>query len=127
MVSDEARVAHDNGGKSDKGARRDKDSASLLADVVILSEEMLSFARENNWDVVTSYETKRRELLRECFSQPVPDAQSELFSQALAAMLHMNEELIELLEAAKSNVAIKRTDVQYKMKSLSHYLDVQGD
>jgi hypothetical protein len=42
-------------------------------------------------------------------------------------MLHMNEELIELLEAAKSNVAIKKTDVQYKMKSLSHYLDVQGD
>lgn len=113
--------------KSDKGAMLNKDSAGLLADVVILSEEMLSFARENNWDVVTSYETKRRDLLRECFSQPVPDAQSELFSQALAAMLHMNEELIELLEAAKSNVAIKKTDVQYKMKSLSHYLDVQGD
>ena len=99
--------------------------ASGLAQVLLMTENMLSLAREDSWDAVTNLEEQRREVLAACFASPIPPSQSEIFSEALAAMLHMNEEMIALLEAAKENVAIKRTDQRYKKRSLGHYLDIE--
>ena len=101
------------------------DSSSLLARVVLITQEMLDLAHKDQWDLVTSKERDRRVLLADCFADSVPTGQSQLFSEALAAMLHMNEEMIGLLEAAKENVAIKRTDQSHKKRSLGHYLDVE--
>jgi hypothetical protein len=99
--------------------------ATILADVLLLTEKMLTSARSDAWDIVTSYEQERRAALAICFSGPIPLDQSQIFSEALAAMLHMNEEMIGLLEAAKENVAIKRTDQTHKKRSLGHYLDIE--
>jgi hypothetical protein len=99
--------------------------ATVLANVVLLTEKMLCSAREDAWDAVTKYEQERRKALEFCFSTPIPSGQSELFSEALAAMLFMNEEMLSLLEAAKENVAIKRTDHQHAKRSLGHYLDIE--
>jgi len=99
--------------------------ASGLAQVLLMTENMLSLAREDSWDAVTNLEEQRREVLAACFASPIPPSQSEIFSEALAAMLHMNEEMIGLLEAAKENVAIKRTDQRHKKRSLGHYLDIE--
>ena len=100
--------------------------ASVLASVVLLTEKMLCSARDDAWEAVTKYEQERREALALCFATPVPVEQSGLFSEALAAMLHMNEEMIGLLEAAKENVAIKRTDQGRTKRSLGHYLDIEN-
>ena len=100
--------------------------AGGLASVVLLTEIMLRSAREDAWEAVTKYEKERRDALALCFSTPVPVEQSALFSEALAAMLHMNEEMIGLLEAAKKNVAIKRTDQIRTKRSLGHYLDIEN-
>jgi hypothetical protein len=100
--------------------------SSILADVLLLTEKMLCSAREDAWDAVTKYEEERRDALALCFAAPVPVDQSALFSEALAAMLHMNEEMIGLLEAAKENVAIKRTDQGRAKRSLGHYLDIEN-
>ena len=99
--------------------------ASVLASVVLLTEKMLCSARDDEWEAVTEYELERREALALCFATPIPVEQSELFSEALAAMLHMNEEMIGLLEVAKENVAIKRSDQRHVKRSVSHYLDVE--
>jgi hypothetical protein len=99
--------------------------AKLLAAIVLLTQEMLDLAQTDHWDEVTSREKQRQTLLSDCFAHPIPDAQSHLFSEALAAMLAMNEEMIGLLETAKENVAIKRTDQRYKKRSLGHYLDIE--
>ena len=99
--------------------------ASQLAQVLLITEEMLAFAQKDSWDVVTELEEQRREALAVCFSSPVPSSQAEVFSEALAAMLHMNEEMIGLLEAAKEHVAIKRSDQRHVKRSVSHYLDVE--
>ena len=72
-----------------------------------MTQEMLELAHADLWDEVTSLERERQSLLSNCFAQPIPDAQSGLFSEALAAMLAINEEIIGLLEVAKQNVAIK--------------------
>ena len=100
-------------------------SASSLAKVLLMTENMLAHAREDSWEAVTDLEEHRREVLAACFASPIPPSQSEIFSEALAAMLHMNEEMIGLLEAAKENVAIKRTDQSHKKRSLGHYLDIE--
>ena len=102
------------------------DSASSLANILLMTQEMLELARDEDWSKVTDLEEERRNLLATCFAAPIPEAQSQLFSEALAAMLQMNEEMIGLLEAAKANVAIKRTDQKHKKNSLTHYLDIEN-
>lgn len=102
-----------------------KNPASTLAEVLQISKEMQTHAENNEWASVTELESKRREALESCFSQPIPEEQSPLFSEALAAMLHMNEELIAMLELAKEDVAIRRTDQQRVSRSIGHYLDVK--
>ena len=99
--------------------------AALLADVLLLTEKMLTYAQNDEWESVTRLEEERRDALATCFSVTIPQSQGEGFSQALAAMLHMNEEMIGLLEAAKANVAIKRSDQTHTKRSLGHYLDVE--
>jgi hypothetical protein len=90
-----------------------------------MTENMLSLARDNSWDAVTDLEGHRKEALAACFASPIPPSQSEIFSEALAAMLHMNEEMIGLLEVAKENVAIKRSDQRRAKRSVGYYLDIE--
>lgn len=111
---------------SGKNLNRASDSASTLAGILLMTQEMLELARNEDWSKVTNLEEERRKLLATCFASPIPEEQSELFSEALAAMLQMNEEMIGLLETAKANVAIKRTDQKYKKNSLTHYLDIDN-
>jgi hypothetical protein len=101
-------------------------SAGVLADILMMTEGMLEQARNNQWEEVTRLEEQRREALNVCFSSDIPVEQTKIFSEALAVMLHMNEELIALLENAKAEVAIKRTDQARTSKSLGHYLDIES-
>lgn len=98
--------------------------STLLARVLQITQEMLESANRGDWENVTDLEDDRRELLAQCFASPVPDDQSQIFSEGLAVMLNLNEELIHLLEFAKAEVAIKRTDQQHARKSVGCYLDI---
>jgi len=98
-----------------------------LANVILMTERMVSLAKDNQWDSVTELEEERRLELQDCFSKPIPESQSTLFSEALAAMLHMNEELISILELAKADIAIKRTDQRRTRTSVKHYLDIENE
>lgn len=100
--------------------------AGRLASILVITKKMLLEARNGSWDQVTEMEMQRALVLRECFSSPIPEQHSDTFTDALAAMLHMNEELIALLENAKAEVAIKRTDQARTSKSLGHYLDIES-
>ena len=61
--------------------------AGSLANILVMTEEMLESARNDQWDDVTEMEELRRQALSECFSAPIPEEYSELFTEALAAML----------------------------------------
>ena len=100
-------------------------SPAALANILVMTENMLELARSNDWETVTQVEETRRAALEACFVGEIPVEHGELFTEALAAMLHMNEELIALLEAAKAEVAIKRTDQIKVNRSVGHYLDVE--
>ena len=100
---------------------------ALMANVVVLSHKMLEFARAGDWDSVTRLEYERRTVIRDCFDSKVETLQTELFSEALSAVLSLNEEVIAMLENAKADIAVKRTDQKYTSRSVSHYLDVKYD
>jgi hypothetical protein len=99
--------------------------AVILAEVLGLTSEMISAAHDDRWDEVAEMEEKRRAALGDCFRMPIEDSQSELFSEAIAAMLHMNEELIALLETAKKAVAVKRTNQRFTRNSVGRYIDIE--
>jgi hypothetical protein len=104
---------------------QNESQSNRLAKVLLVSEEMLGLARDNEWQLVAELEKTRRENLEQCFALPVPDGSEQLFSEALAAMLTLNEELIALLETAKSDIAIKRIEQGRNKKSISFYLDAE--
>lgn len=111
----------------DKDRKTPDDScvSQLLADVLLISEKMLQLGREDKWDTVAELESKRAYFLKQCFDSPISDDRFDVFSQALAVMLHLNEELITVLEEAKGQAAIQRTDTRKKASSVKHYLDVE--
>jgi hypothetical protein len=88
---------------------------------------MLEAARSGDWPLVTAMENKRSQLVKQCFSEPVGAENSELFSEALAIMLHMNEELVALLEDAKGRAAVRHTDDQFAHEAISSYLDIKSE
>lgn len=101
-----------------------KGQCALMANILMRTHRMLEAGRAGDWDIVTAAEKKRSLLLRDCFVEPVHPANSELFSEALAAMLHMNEELVALLNVAKANVANKHGRDLKTQQAIGHYLDI---
>ena len=98
---------------------------TLLANVLLMTQHMLEIARGDNWQQVADLEGERRELLNECFASAVAPEHSEIFSEALAAMLHLNEELVSLLDSAKAEAAAKHAGQVTTHRQLNQYLDVE--
>ena len=98
---------------------------ALMANILTRTSRMLDVARSGDWTLVAAMENKRGQLVKQCFSEPVSAENSEIFSEALAIMLHMNEELVALLNAAKTNAAIKHGNDRKKHQAVAHYLDTE--
>ncbi len=97
---------------------------ALMANVLTRTSRMLDAARSGDWTLVAAMENKRSQLVKQCFSEPVSAENSEIFSEALAIMLHMNEELVALLNVAKANASVKHGDDRKKHQAVAHYLDI---
>lgn len=104
-----------------------KGQCALMANILMRTHRMLEAARAGDWDVVTASEKKRAQLLRDCFAEPVHPANGELFSEALAAMLHMNEELVALVTQAREAASLNQKKVLSGHKAVAHYLEVDGE
>ena len=98
---------------------------ALLANVLTRTSRMLVAAQSGDWALVTAMENKRSQLIKQCFSEPVSEENSALFSEALTIMLHMNEELVALLEAAKANAAVRHKGDRGAHEAIGHYLDAK--
>ena len=99
---------------------------ALLANVLTRTSRMLEAARSGDWPLVTAMENKRSQLVKQCFSEPVSPENTEIFSEALAIMLHMNEELVSLLNEAKQDAAVRHTDDKHSHEAVGHYLDTKS-
>ena len=100
--------------------------ASKLASVLRLTQRMLEAAQQGDWVEVAEGETRRQSLLQECFQDPVEPHLAEVSAEALATMLHLNEELVALLETAKEELSAAMKGGGGQKKKLAHYLDVDS-
>jgi len=98
-----------------------------LAAVVLLTKRMLDLARENEWEQVSESERCRQCLLQDCFEAEVQPHNSQLFSEAIAAMLHMNEELMAILAEARREASTSLCNERRGHQAVSYYLDVSSD
>ena len=97
---------------------------ALMANVLMRTSRMLVAAQSGDWALVTALENKRSQPIKQCFSAPVSEENSALFSEALAIMLHMNEELGALLEADKANAVVRHMGDRGAYEAIGQYLDV---
>ena len=91
------------------------------------TQQMLLEAECGHWDSIQRLESERKIILNRCFEQKVADRNGEIFAEALATMLHMNEELVALLENAKAHAAVRHTDDQFAHEAIGHYLDTKSE
>ena len=77
----------------------------LLATVIKTTRNMLALAEQEAWDAVADLEVLRREDLKRCFEIPLQEDKGELVAEALAVLLHLNEELMSQLKTARDHVA----------------------
>ena len=98
-----------------------------LASVLLATDEMLNAAQGGHWDRVSELESSRRKRLDRCFAQTILPENSELFSEALAVMLHLNEELVSLIERAKVEASVSFSKERRGQRAVKHYLDVSVD
>lgn len=75
-----------------------------LAYVLGLTKDMLEHADAGEWGKVADIEQQRREDLVACFADARPSGEPELVAQAMAALLHLNEELMLMLKDARQEV-----------------------
>lgn len=87
------------------------DQAKLLARTLELTQEMLLRAQQGDWQKVADLEIARRRELELCFSIAITEAKGELVAEALAVLLHLNEELLSLLMSARDH-AKRATELQ---------------
>lgn len=98
-----------------------------LASVLLATDEMLNAAQGGHWDRVSELESSRRKRLDRCFAQTILPENSELFSEALAVMLHLNEELVLLIERAKVEASVSFSKERRGQRVIKHYLDVDAE
>ncbi len=95
-----------------------------LALVLTLTEQMIVLADEGEWGQVVDLELKRREDLAACFSDSRPAADTELVAEAMAALLHLNEELMAKLKVARSQVMEQGREYARQRDAVGSYRDV---
>ena len=97
----------------------------LLATVIKTTRNMLLLAEQEAWDGVADLEVLRREDLKRCFEIPVVEDQGELVAEALAVILHLNEELMSRLEVARDVVREEGSAQARTLEAVVEYQSMQ--
>lgn len=97
-----------------------------LAQVLTVTKQMLVYADNGQWDLVAEMESERREDLAACFSSSTPAADAELAAQAMAALLHLNEELMAKLKVARTEVMMLAQEHTRNRQAMDSYQAVDA-
>lgn len=97
-----------------------------LVEVLEKTKLMVDHAMVGNWSEVATLEEQRRGDLNECFAYKIADDDSYLMSEALATVLHMNEELMNIVSKARRDLIKQQSETTQTKVRLNDYLDVSG-
>ncbi len=96
-----------------------------LAQVLSMTRDMLDLANNGEWERVAELERDRRGDLQRCFTEPVGPEHGELVAEALAVLLHLNEELMGLLGDAREAILEQGAQQARRRTALGQYQSVQ--
>lgn len=96
-----------------------------LADVLTRTRSMVQHAHAGDWDRVAELERCRRDDLQDCFAAPVAPEHGEIVAEALAVMLHLNEELMGVLATARDSVLEQGAEQSRTRSAIVNYQAVQ--
>lgn len=74
----------------------DLERLQQLREIVLLSKEMLSHAKQNDWTRVAELEAGRRKLVMRCFQQAARYEDTAEVAPAIKEILRLNQEVMEL-------------------------------
>jgi len=94
-----------------------------MARALSITKHMLRLAEIGDWAGVTECERLRREDINGCFDRMATPENGELIAEALAAILHLNEELLEHLRQARAAVMEAGSNHQRTKQALVSYSD----
>lgn len=94
-----------------------------LARALVLSKEMLACARREEWQEVSRLEVARKDDLQACFSRPLESGDSPVVAEAVAALLHLNEEIAALVEQARQQLAGQNRELTRGRAAVGSYLN----
>lgn len=97
-----------------------------LAHVLTLTKQMLVHADNGEWEKVAQQELGRRDDLAACFADMAPVADAELFAEAMAALLHLNEELMSKLKVARTAVMEQGREYKRNRNAMDSYQAVDA-
>lgn len=96
-----------------------------LAHVLTLTKQMLVHADKGEWEHVTELEVERRDDLTTCFAESASIADSVLIAEAIAALLHLNEELMSKLKTARDVVMEQGIEYSRNRSAVGSYQAVK--
>lgn len=109
----------DTGGEQ---ALRERGRRFQLARVLQVTEQMLEQANAGNWDEVEELEVQRSLEIEECF-QMQSEEPSELVAEALATLIYLNEQLVQIVRYAREQAATERYQHRRALSVASAYTE----
>lgn len=97
-----------------------------LAGVLTMTRDMLASAEDGDWERVAELERRRRDDLKACFATPPSQEHGELVAEALAVILHLNEELMTRLREARAAVLDQGVAQARTRAAIGEYRTVKG-
>lgn len=107
-------------GDSSEETLRERGRRFQLARVLKVTEHMLEQANAGNWDMVEELEAQRSVELQECFAMQ-DETPSEMIAEALATLLYLNEQLVQIVRYAKERTAAERFEQRRALSAASAY------
>lgn len=99
---------------------RERGRRFQLARVLKVTEQMLEQANAGNWDMVEDLEAQRSVELQECF-QMQDDGPSELVAEALATLIYLNEQLVQIVRYARERATAERFEHRRALTAAAAY------
>lgn len=97
--------------RTPRGGNEKADLRFRLARLLLCSEHMLGRAREGGWEEVEALERERRADLQDCFANALDVDDSDAVREAVAALMHINEQLVALVGQARREAQERRQDL----------------
>jgi hypothetical protein len=93
-----------------------------LAQVLQLTDQMLGFAKDGEWDKLEQMEALRSVEMSKCADWQF-ETDRDLVAEALATLLQLNENIIEVVRYAQNKIVDDQVQLQRKTTATKAYIE----